>query len=125
MSLPNVDLTSTWIPLGFLGVLLLYMVRLFLQERRESMALAAAEAMSAPTPPTLEDATVEATQPAAEPSVAPIATIPPVETAVAAAPRRKSSLVWRAAWIWLPFVAGFAGQAYLDVVKPLLEKTAS
>lgn len=123
MSLPNVDLTSTWIPLGFLGVLLLYMVRLFLQERRESMALAAAEAMSAPASRTLEEATVEAAQPAAaEPSVAPIA---PVETAVAATPRRKSSLVWRAAWIWLPFVAGFAGQAYLDVVKPLLEKTAS
>jgi hypothetical protein len=39
---------STWIPLGFIGLLGLYMVYLFLAERRESHALASAEAVAMP-----------------------------------------------------------------------------
>lgn len=43
-----VDMMSTWIPLGFIGLLGLYMVYLFLAERRESHALASAEAVAMP-----------------------------------------------------------------------------
>lgn len=109
-----VDLSSTWIPLSLLGVLCLYMVFLFMQERRESRALLAAEAAAAAMAP-------------AEPSFAaapsaPAALVAPVMAVKESPARRKPRLVWRTAWIWLPFMAGFAGQAYLDIIKPLVEK---
>lgn len=130
MSVPAVDLTSTWIPLGILGVLLLYMVHLFLQERRVSRELLAAEgiAPAAPEPveapaiatPAVEVAPVEPkmTEPA------PVLAVEPVKEKV----RAKRSLVWRTAWIWLPFLVGFGGQAYLEhrpLIDPMLQKLTS
>ncbi|MGB3811002.1 MAG: hypothetical protein WA943_12990 [Parvibaculum sp.] len=38
--------------------------------------------------------------------------------------RKKPRLLWRTASIWLPFTAGFAGQAYLNIIRPLIEKMA-
>lgn len=144
MSLPFVDFTSTWIPLSLLAVLVAYMIHLFRKERRESIALeqveaAAASAAAAAASAAASAATVAAevaemvhASPAAEPAT-PAAPAAPTPSMAAEEPRKtkeeavkaKPSLVWRTAWIWLPFVAGFAGQAYLDVLKPLLEKTAS
>lgn len=93
------------------------------------MALAAAEAMGAPAADMHEAAPEAApaaeTGPVEAPLAAPAMSAPEVPLAAAPSSRRKSSLVWRTAWIWLPFAAGFAGQAYLDVVRPLLEKTTS
>lgn len=91
--------------MSLLAVLSAYMVHLFLQERRQSLALAGAEGVEAIS---------------MEPPAAPAA---PVASASEAAPaKRKARLLWRTAWLWLPFVAGFAGQAWLDIVKPLVEK---
>lgn len=81
-----------------------YMVYLFLQERRQSLALAGAEGVEAVS-----------MEPPAAPATA-------SETAPA---KRKAKLLWRTAWLWLPFVAGFAGQAWFDIVKPLLDRAAN
>jgi len=87
-------------------VLSAYMVHLFLQERRQSLA-------------GMEG--VEATS--MEPPVIPGAAHAPAAMVSEAAPaKRKARLLWRTAWLWLPFVAGFAGQAWLDIGKPLVEK---
>ncbi|MFZ2469670.1 MAG: hypothetical protein WAW54_14885 [Parvibaculum sedimenti] len=120
--MPAVDLTSTWIPLGILGVLLLYMIHLFLQERRISRELLAAEAVAPATPEPIEAPAV----------AAPVVEAAPVEAKVAEPvsekPTAKRSLVWRTAWIWLPFLIGVGGQAYLDhkpLIDPLLQKAMS
>ncbi|MEN6544230.1 hypothetical protein [Parvibaculum sp.] len=135
MIVPAVDLTSTWIPLGILGVLVLYMIHLFMRERRVSKELLAAETLA----PAAAPAPAEAT-PVAAPAVEPVpvetraadpVSIPVVEVAKDKSAGRRS-LVWRTAWIWLPFIIGFGGQAYLDhkpvidpMIDPLLQKLAS
>ncbi|MFN4339110.1 hypothetical protein [Parvibaculum sp.] len=85
------DLTSIWIPVGIIGLLGLYMVAQFIQERRESRELILAEAAAAAT------------------------------AAPAPEPKKKAKLRWRTAWIWLPFLIGFFGQAYLTYLKPMIE----
>ena len=144
--MPHIDLTSVWIPGGLIGVLVLIMIRLFINERRsvaamkaegadQAPAAAPAEAPAAVEPPPMADMPAEAAAaeapaateareaPAAAP--APIKTeAPVVETKVTAA-KAKQSLVWRTAWIWLPFLVGFFGQGYLDhraAIDPLIEK---
>lgn len=103
----SVEPTSTWIPLSLLAVLSAYMVHLFLQERRQALAgTDGVEATSMELP--------------VLPPLAPVAAAPaPSETAPE---KKKRRLLWRTAWLWLPFVAGFAGQAWLDIVKPMVEK---
>lgn len=103
-----VDLTSPWIPLSLIMVLGIFMVRQFVQERREARALAFAESSGA-APSTQVEAAAPA--PAVEPVAAPAA-IPE---------KKKMKLRWRTAWIWLPFLAGFFGQAYLSFIKPMLD----
>lgn len=128
---PELDLTSTWIPLGLLAVLGAYMVHLFFQERRESARVAAAEAAEAASAPAQEAAAVTheavaAPEPeAAAPAPAVAAESAPAPVVEIKAPKRKASLVWRTAWIWLPFVAGFMGQAWLDIIKPMVEKAGA
>lgn len=104
------DLTSIWIPVGIIGLLGLYMVAQFIQERRESRELIAAEAAAA----------------AAEAAAPPPAEKPVPAAAVTSAPaapeaKKKAKLRWRTAWIWLPFLIGFFGQAYLSFIKPMIE----
>lgn len=125
--MPAVDLTSTWIPLGILGVLILYMIHLFLQERRVSRELLAADAIAPAAPEALVAAPVAA--PAVEPTPAEekltVAASVPVEAPAQEKPKASRSLVWRTAWIWLPVLVGFGGQAYLDHkprVDPLLQR---
>lgn len=101
------DLTSIWIPVGIIGLLALYMVRQFIQERRESRELIAAEAAAA-------QAAAAAPAPAENPAPAPA-------VAPAPEPKKKAKLRWRTAWIWLPFLIGFFGQAYLSFIKPMIE----
>lgn len=117
-----IDMTSTWIPLGLLAVLCGYMVHLFRQERREALAFAGTEPAShAPAPASSGDAPAAShAAPAAEAAPAPA-------TPAAEAPRKKKrSLIWRgwAMRIWVPFIVGFGGQAYLDIIRPLVEKAA-
>ena len=130
----SLQLTSTWIPLGLLAVLAMYMFHLFRQERRQSLELIAAEtatAASAPKPDALEMEAAHAVEAAPEaaaaaPVPAPAAAPVPAPMAATSTPaKRKASLVWRTAWIWLPFLTGFAGQAWLDIVKPLVEKSGA
>lgn len=104
------DLTSIWIPVGIIGLLALYMVRQFIQERRESRELVAAEAAAAQA---AAAAPAPAENPAPAPAVAPAPAAPE--------PKKKAKLRWRTAWIWLPFLIGFFGQAYLSFIKPMIE----
>ncbi|MDX5493761.1 MAG: hypothetical protein LPK86_09745 [Alphaproteobacteria bacterium] len=104
------DLTSIWIPVGIIGLLGLYMVAQFIQERRESRELLAAEAAAAAT-------AAAAPPPAEKPAPAPAAAPAPS----APAEKKKAKLRWRTAWIWLPFLAGFFGQAYLSIIKPMMD----
>lgn len=97
------DLTSIWIPVGIIGLLGLYMVRQFIQERREAREMILAEAAAAASAP----------PPAAAPA--------PAASAPADKPKKKTKLRWRTAWIWLPFLAGFFGQAYLSFIKPMMD----
>lgn len=106
------DLTSIWIPVGIIGLLALYMVRQFIQEQRESRELIRAEAEAAA-------AAAAAPPPAESPAPAPSAA--PVAAASQAEPKKKAKLRWRTAWIWLPFLIGFFGQAYLSFIKPMIE----
>jgi len=98
-----VDLTSPWIPLGIIMLLGIFMVRQFQAERRESRELLAAEAAAATAPKT---------------DVAP----PPPLGAKPEKSKRK--LRWRTVWIWMPFLIGFFGQAYLSFIKPMVENAA-
>ncbi|MEQ8265626.1 MAG: hypothetical protein RH982_00395 [Parvibaculum sp.] len=99
-----VDLTSPWIPLSLIMVLGIFMVRQFVQERRDARALAFAESsVAAPLMP------AEAAAPA------------PVAAPAAIPEKKKMKLRWRTAWIWLPFLVGFFGQAYLSFIKPMLD----
>ncbi|MDO9127793.1 MAG: hypothetical protein Q7U42_13075 [Parvibaculum sp.] len=99
-----VDLTSPWIPLSIIMLLGVFMVRQFMQERRDARALAFAEAQAGPA--------------AAEPAPAPAAAAP---VAVEKPAKKKMKLRWRTAWIWLPFLIGFVGQAYLSFIKPMVD----
>ncbi|MDP1628041.1 hypothetical protein [Parvibaculum sp.] len=96
-----VDLTSPWIPLSIIMLLGVFMVRQFMQERRDARALAFAEAQAGPA----------AAEPA--PAAAPVAVEKPA--------KKKMKLRWRTAWIWLPFLIGFVGQAYLSFIKPMVD----
>lgn len=97
-----VDLTSPWIPLGIIMLLGVFMFRQFQAERRESRELLAAEAAAASAPTT---------------DVAPPAPLgSPTKSEKA-----KRKLRWRTAWIWMPFLIGFFGQAYLSFIKPMVD----
>jgi hypothetical protein len=122
-------MTSTWIPLSLLAVLCAYMVHLFRQERREAHAFAVAEpaashdTAAAPAPSGVGQDTGHA--PAADAGhPAPAAPAPAAHAEPA--PKRKRKLIWRgwAMRIWVPFIIGFGGQLYLDLIKPLVEKAA-
>ena len=140
--MPPVDLTSTWIPLSLLAVLSTYMYVLFRRERRMSHAFEAEGGEVASTTVIPASATMageaaaavegegehKAEAPAAEATSAPAPAEPapaPAATPAAEAPAKpkKRHLLWRTAYIWLPFVAGFGWQAYLDFIKLWLEKT--
>lgn len=108
-----VDLTSPWIPLSLIMLLGVFMIRQFRQERREARQLALAESLApaeAPSP--------EGGSPALE-RVEPVATLAKAEEASSA--KKKMKLRWRTAWIWMPFLIGFFGQAYLTFVKPMMD----
>lgn len=131
-----VDITATWIPLSMIAVLCAYMVVLFQRERHmvhsfESEGGDTALAVTAPATTTMtgEAAMVETTTatpqvftatPDTAPSHAPAASHP---TAQANPEVPAGSLLWNTAYLWLPFVAGFGWQAYLDFFKAWLEKT--
>ncbi|MDZ4381473.1 MAG: hypothetical protein U0942_09050 [Parvibaculum sp.] len=112
-----VDLTSPWIPLSIIMLLGLFMIRQFIQERQAARVLALEQASAPAAPPAVETAAegspVVAVAPA--PVAAPSASAPEKPA------RKKMKLRWRTAWIWLPFLVGFFGQAYLSFVKPMLE----
>jgi hypothetical protein len=63
--------------------------------------------------------------PAAEAAAAPASHAPAMQAAEAPQ-KKKRSLIWRgwAMRIWVPFIVGFGGQAYLDIIRPLVEKAA-
>lgn len=104
-----VDLTSPWIPLSIIMLLGLFMIRQFIQERT---AARLEEATALAGPPAAAATAEAAPAPVAAPSVAPAPEKPG---------KKKMKLRWRTAWIWLPFLIGFFGQAYLSYVKPMLE----
>lgn len=122
--MPQIDLTSIWIPGGLIGILVLIMIRLFINERRSASVLAAETASSAPVEVTMQSteapAAVEPPPMADKPAEAVTAPIAEKRDAEKK-PKAKRSFVWRTAWIWLPFLAGFLGQAYLDIFKPIVE----
>ena len=138
--MPPVDLTSTWIPLSLLAVLSTYMYVLFRRERQMSNAFEAeggdvgtttvipasatmaGEAAAAVEGEGEHKAEVPATEAAPAPAeVAPAPAAAPAAEAPAKSKKRR--VLWRTAYIWLPFVAGFGWQAYLDFIKLWLEKT--
>ena len=142
--MPPVDLTSTWIPLSLLAVLSTYMYVLFRRERRLSHALEAeggevGHTTVIPASATMAGEAAAAVEgegehkteaPAAEAAPAPAESAPapaptPVAVPAAEAPAKpkKRRILWRTAYIWLPFIAGFGWQAYLDFIKLWLEKT--
>ncbi len=99
------DLTSIWIPVGVIGLLGLYMVRQFIQERRDAREFVLAETAPAAAVP------------------APQAASAPEASAPADIPKKKTKLRWRTAWIWLPLLAGFFGEAYLSFIKPMMDSS--
>lgn len=109
-----VDLTSPWIPLSLIMVLGIFMVRQFIQERRDARTMAFAEASggAAAASPAPDEAAAPAIEPVAQ-SVA--------GTAKDTPQKKKMKLRWRTAWIWLPFLIGFLGQAYLSFIKPMMD----
>ncbi|MGV8995977.1 MAG: hypothetical protein ACOH12_03410 [Parvibaculaceae bacterium] len=144
----DINLTSTAIPLSLLAVLSLYMYVLFRRERSEAMAYAAAGgdapgySTTMPTPAPVADhghtdhgnhgEHVEPTTAVAPAVVA--APAPHAPQVVATPVKRKRRLFWSNTYIWLPLVAGFCGQAYLDfgghayylqTIKPMIEKSTS
>ena len=126
------DFTSIWMPLGLIGLLGIYMVAQFIQERRDTRRAMAEEAQAKAAAPAeatpAEAASAEAAPAAAEvaPAEASAAPAPAAAPVAAAAPeeKKKRKLRWRTAWIWMPFLIGFAGQAYLTYIKPMLEAGA-
>jgi hypothetical protein len=118
-----VDLTSTWIPLSLLAVLCGYMFILFQRERRATLAFEGMETM-APAPVAHASSHGGGSAMAAAPAPAPLAPLAPVAPSPVTSEERKPRLLWRTASIWLPFVGGFAGQAYFDIIAPLMEKAA-
>lgn len=146
----DINLTSTWIPMSLLAVLSLYMYILFRRERREAMAFAASGSDHGHAAPAADHGHGHSDHghggdhghaaPAADHGHghadhghhAP-ATPAHHEPLVAAPAKKKGRLVWRTAYIWLPIVAGFGAQAYLDfgghayyqeTIKPIIEKSA-
>jgi hypothetical protein len=123
-------MTSTWIPLTLLAALCAYMVHLFRLERREALAFSGAEAISQPSPAPVaapaggghEPAPAAVEVPAHPAPAAEAARVPMAEPAL----KKKRKLIWRgwAMRIWVPLLIGFGGQAYLDLIKPLVEKAA-
>jgi hypothetical protein len=123
-------MTSTWIPLALLAALCAYMIHLFRLERREALAFSGAETVS-PAPAVASSggghdaghgapaADAAHSAPAPAPAHAPAAHVEP-------APKKKRPLIWRgwAMRIWVPLLLGIGGQAYLDLIKPLVEKAA-
>ena len=118
-------LTSMWIPVGLLALIGLFMIFQFIGERRQNAEIereeaeAAAKAKAAAMAATSEPAA----EPAAEASVAkeaaaPVVTQPlPTQEVIRLAPetvRKKFRPFRRTAWIWFPFLVGFATQGYLD-----------
>jgi len=133
--MPPVDLTSTWIPLSLLAGLCSYMFVLFQRERRmvhtfegESGHSATVTAFTASPALAGETAAVEGghAAEAAEvvPEVAIAAPAPAAAVTAAETPRKKLGLMWRTAYLWLPVVAGFGWQAYLDFLRAWLNATA-
>jgi len=142
--MPPVDLTSTWIPLSLLAVLSTYMYVLFRRERRMSnafeaeggeatttsvipagatMAAEAAAGVEGESEHKAEESEAKAEAPAAEAAPAPAPAPAAAPAAEAPTKPKKRRLLWRTAYLWLPFVAGFGWQAYLDFIKLWLEKT--
>lgn len=142
--MPPVDLTSTWIPLSLLAVLSTYMYVLFRRERQMShafeaeggeattttvipasatMAGEAAAAVEGEGEHTSEESEAKAEAPAAAPAQASVAAPAAAPVAEAPAKPKKRRILWNTAYLWLPFVAGFGWQAYLDFIKLWLEKT--
>jgi len=126
----SVDLTSPWIPLSFIALLGIFMVRQFIQERRESRELILAEQNAATF--TAIGVTADADENVSPPPV--LAQPEPVFTPISAATvasveedpaPKKARLLWRTAWIWLPFLVGFFGQTYLTFIKPMLDAQGS
>jgi hypothetical protein len=101
-----VDLTSPWIPLSIIMLLGLFMFRQFREERRESRELILAEAAAAAAAPKTDVAPSAPLGASSEPE------------------KRKRKLRWRTAWIWMPFLIGFFGQAYLSFIKPMVDNAA-
>jgi hypothetical protein len=108
-----VDLTSPWIPLSLIMLLGVFMIRQFRQERREARQLALAESLTPAEAPSAAGGS-----PAPE-RVEPVAT--PAKAGEAPPAKKKMKLRWRTAWIWMPFLIGFFGQAYLTFVKPMMD----
>lgn len=117
-------LTSLWIPVGLLSVIGLFMIIQFIGERRQNAAFERDEAEAA-----AKASAAAAAMPAAEP-VQEVIRVAPEEARKPFRPFR------RTAWIWVPFLVGFAtqgyydfgrqyvdlGQAYNDYLKPLVAK---
>jgi len=122
--------------MSLLAVLSLYMYVLFRRERREAMAFVAAGGDHGHAAPDHSHAAPAAGHghsdhgqgahhaPATPAHHAPLAAAPS---------KKKGSLVWRTASLWLPLVVGFGAQAYLDfgghayyqeTIKSMLEKSA-
>ncbi len=59
-----------------------------------------------------------------EPAAAPVHEAVPATASAPTKTKRKPSLTWRSAHLWLPLVAGFGWQAYLDFGKAMIEKAA-
>lgn len=146
-------LPSIWIPLALLFAIVGFMVRQFMGERRqnaeiereerEAAALAAAkpaEASNVVNEAAAEPATTQSTVAPIEAAPAPVAA-EATQTVVTPAkePARKLRPFRRTAFIWVPFVAGFItqgyfdfgkdyvdlGQAYNDIIMPLVSKYLS
>ena len=106
-----VDLTSPWIPLSLIMLLGIFMIRQFMQERREAREMVLAEA-SAPA--------VALAPAGGSPEQVAAPSAPPAKSEEAPK-KKKRKLRWRTAWIWMPFLIGFLGQAYLSFVKPMMD----
>ncbi|MBO6634415.1 hypothetical protein [Parvibaculum sp.] len=107
-----VDLTSPWIPLGIIVLLGVFMIRQFREERRQARELVLAESAAPAAAPSPEVGQTPAPAPVV-PAAAPEKT--------EASGKKKMKLRWRTAWIWMPFLIGFLGQAYLTFVKPMMD----
>lgn len=121
--------------MSLLAVLSLYMYVLFRRERREAMAYAAESGGASHGQADSHghaghDSHGHGDHGHADHGHAPAAHHAQAHAAPA---KKKASLKWRTAWLWLPIVAGFGAQAYHDfggpayyqeTIKPMLEKSA-